>query len=301
MPESSPQAATTISFLTFNIFADLPRFAHMQERLELQAAAIARLRPDAAALQELVRSPLCGDLSQRLCHAINQRPGGAEYRLYDAMADGAGEGQWRFDEGLGLLSRHRLARAPEILKFTHQVHLRTRFGANDYRLPDDRIALHARLVIDSTLEIDTYATHLTDRPDRVPDGGQVNTAQARELAQWIQATSAPDNAVLLGGDLNAVPHSDTILALTEAGLIDIYAAAGQPPGYTNDEHDLDLEGGRNTANQRIDYCFFRPPARGSWRIEAAELFLDHPSVTADGGRLWASDHFGVAVRIALRI
>jgi len=49
--------------------------------------------------------------------------------------------------------------------------------------------------------------------------------------------------VLLGGDLDAVPHSDTILALTEAGLIDVCAAAGQPPGYTNDEHDLDLFAG----------------------------------------------------------
>jgi endonuclease/exonuclease/phosphatase family metal-dependent hydrolase len=286
----------TFTFLTFNIFADMPNFAHLERRLDLQAAAIAGLRPDAAALQELVRSPLCDDLGARLCTAVNQRLTSPEYRLYDAVADGAGDGQWRFDEGPGLLTRHRLASEPEVFKFDHQVRLSTRIGPMEYRLPDDRIAMHTRLVIDPALSIDVYATHLTDRPDHA-DGTPVNAAQAGELARWIEATSDPANPVLLGGDFNAGPDSDTILVLTGGGLIDLYAAAGQTPGYTNDRDDLNLEGAHNTANQRIDFCLFRPPSRGRWAIESAELFLDRPSTTADGGWLWASDHFGVVARI----
>ena len=77
----------------------------------------------------------------------------------------------------------------------------------------------------------------------------------------MQRTSQPENPVLIGGDFNDVPQSDTIQTFTANGFIDLHAAAGQAPGYTNDRNDLDIEAPQASPNQRIDYILFRPGPR----------------------------------------
>jgi endonuclease/exonuclease/phosphatase family metal-dependent hydrolase len=284
------------SFITFNAFADLPAFRHLDRRLEIAARAIAAERPDVVALQELVRARRCGDMGQTLCGLVNRFCDGDEYHLHYAQADGLGEDEWKFDEGIALMGR--LNRAPgeiDILKFSAQVRIATTVGNQQYRLPDDRVAIHARYALVPGLELEAYSTHLTDRNEQ-SDGISVRSTQARELLEWVEHTSQPGNPILIGGDFNDVAQSPTIQTFTGNGFIDLHAAAGEGPGYTNDRDDLDIEAPEACANQRIDYVFFKP-GRERFRIESVQLFLDRPSTEPDQRSLWASDHFGVLGRL----
>jgi endonuclease/exonuclease/phosphatase family metal-dependent hydrolase len=289
-----------LSFLTFNLFADLPAFRHLDRRLEIAAQAIAAQQPGVVALQEVVRARACGEMDRKICDLVN---GGcdsaAAYHIDYAAADGLGEDEWKFEEGLAVMSRYRrISRRPDVLKYSAQVRIGASMGNQQYRLPDDRIAIHVRYAAAPGIELDAYATHLTDRNEE-SGGVPVRLHQARELVQWVRRTSDPRNPVLVGGDFNDVPDSATIRALTDNGFIDVHAAFTDSPGYTNDRDDLDIEGAEARPNQRIDYVFFRPGARANFRIELVELFLDRPSAQPEGGWLWASDHFGVLARMVL--
>jgi endonuclease/exonuclease/phosphatase family metal-dependent hydrolase len=287
------------SFLTFNVFADLPAFRHLDRRLEVAAGAIAGERPAIVALQEIVRARACGDIGQKLCDLVNRYCQRDEYHLLYAQADGLGDGEWRFDEGVALMSR--IERAPldvAILRYSSQVKISASVGTQEYRLPDDRVAMHVRYVVGPGVELDAYVTHLTDRNER-EDGVPVRLRQAQELLRWVQSTSRPDHHVLIGGDFNDIPESDPIRTLTDHGLIDLHAAAGTGEGHTNDRNDLDIEAPQARPNQRIDYIFLQPGSGKRFAINEIRLFLDRPSAEPDGRWLWASDHFGVLARLQL--
>jgi len=287
------------SFITFNLFSDLPAFRHLDRRLEIAAHAIAQERPGVVALQEIVRAHHSGDIGLKLCEAVNRYCNGEEYQLHYAQADGLGEGEWKFDEGIALMSRHdRASDEIEVLKYASQVRIGATVGGQEYRLPDDRVAMHARYVVAPGVELDAYATHLTDRNEQ-SEGLAIRVMQARELLEWVQRSSRPENPVLIGGDFNDVPGSDTIQALTAIGFIDLHHAAGIAPGYTNDRNDLDIEAAEAKPNQRIDYIFFRPGRERRFAIKTVQLFLDRPSAEPGGRWLWASDHFGVLARLEL--
>jgi endonuclease/exonuclease/phosphatase family metal-dependent hydrolase len=291
--------AATCSVITFNLFSDLPAFRHLERRLEIAAAAIAAERPGIVAVQEIVRSPACGDMGRKLCDLVNRYGAGAEYELHFAPADGLGEGEWKFDEGIALMSRHeRASQDIAVLKYASQVRIAASVGSQEFRLPDDRVVMHARYVIAPGVELDAYVTHLTDRAEQ-SDGVGIRLLQARELLDWVRRTSRPGNPVLIGGDFNDVPESDTIHSLTGNGFIDLHATAGSGLGYTNDRNDLDIEAPQASPNQRIDYIFFRPGHGRKFTIESVHLFLDRPSAEPGGGWLWASDHFGVLARLVI--
>jgi endonuclease/exonuclease/phosphatase family metal-dependent hydrolase len=287
------------SFITLNLFSDLPTFRHLDRRLEIAAHAIAHERPGIVALQEIVRARQCGDMGRKLCQLVNRFCNREEYQLHYAQADGLGEGEWKFDEGIALMSLHdRVADDTEVLKYGAQVRIGATVGSHQYRLPDDRVAMHARYLVASGVELDAYATHLTDRNEQ-SDGLPIRLMQARELLEWVQRTSRPENPVLIGGDFNDVPDSETIRTLTANGFIDLHHAAGIDPGYTNDRNDLDIEASEARPNQRIDYIFFRPGRGRKFAIRMVQLFLNRPSAEPDGRWLWASDHFGVLARLEL--
>jgi endonuclease/exonuclease/phosphatase family metal-dependent hydrolase len=292
------QHSATCSFLTYNLFSDLPAFRHLDRRLEIVAGAIAAERPDIVALQEVVRSPICGDMGVKLCDLVNRYCKRAEYRLRYAQADGLGEGEWKFDEGIALMSRlERAAHDTATLKYASQVRIVSSAGSQQYRLPDDRVAMHIRYALAPAVQVDAYVTHLTDRNEQ-SGGVAIRQLQARELMRWVKQTSRPGNPVLIGGDFNDVPESDTIHAITGAGFTDLHTAARNDPGYTNDRNDLDIEAPQASPNQRIDYVFFRPGRGRRFTIESVRLFLDRPSAEPGAKWLWASDHFGVLTRLA---
>lgn len=96
---------TECTILTLNIFHDLPMYRHLQRRCELIAKAIAAHRPHVAALQEVLRSTASGDIGATLRDRVNRLCRGEVYRLDYAVADGLGEDEFSFDEGVALLSR----------------------------------------------------------------------------------------------------------------------------------------------------------------------------------------------------
>lgn len=285
------------TILTLNIFHDLPTYRHLERRCELIAKAIAARRPHVAALQEVLRSTTQGDIGAAIRDRVNRSCGGEVYRLDYAMADGAGDGEFAFDEGVALLSRLETETPAESLKYRAQVAMATEVAGHRYRLPDDRVAMRRRFRLESGAKLDLYVSHLTDRPECI-DGVAVRTLQARELARWA-ASSAADTTVVLAGDFNDVPGSETIASLSGAGFIDLHQAFGSGPGYTNDRDDIDLTGESATHNQRIDYLMVRPASGLALAATDVGLFADRPHRERDGTWLWRSDHIGVIATLWL--
>ncbi len=292
-------AGCEFTILTYNILHDIPEYRRLGERLQLIAAGIAAERPHLVALQEVARTPRFGHIGARITELVNQLCGAEFYRLHYEPADGAGEGEYAFDEGLALLSRlTREMEPPSALKYRTQVEISAELGGHHYRLPDDRIAVRVRCRLADAAGIDVYTTHLTDRPDR-KDGTLIRPAQARELLEWIHSSGDAAQPVLVAGDLNDTPDSETLRCFTDAGFIDVYATAGFGNGYTNDRNDVDLESPGVSHNQRIDYLLLRPGHLRPARIVKAGLFLDQPLLRPDGGWLWPSDHIGVIATLLL--
>ena len=82
--------------------ADIP--TPSARRCAIITEEIAARRPHVAALQEVLRASGCGDIGLKLRDAVNRLCDGAAYRLDYARADGAGDGEFGFDEGLALLN-----------------------------------------------------------------------------------------------------------------------------------------------------------------------------------------------------
>jgi len=286
--------------LTCNLFHDLPRFRHLERRLDFVAAEVAAHRPDVIALQEVSRSALAGDAGASLAARVNVRCANAPYRLDYARADGTGEGEHAFEDGLAIMSRLEACAPVEVLKFDAQVRLEAEVAGHRYRLPDDRIAMRTRYRIPNGIELQVCVTHLTDSSETAA-GVAIRLQQARELVAWLKHAGNPSWPLLLAGDFNDVPDSGTIAAITGAGFLDLWRAAGSGPGFTNDRGDIDIESPHGGHNQRIDYLFFRPGRGRSSEIAEVGLFLDRPHLTPEGGWLWASDHAGVIATLRFRL
>jgi endonuclease/exonuclease/phosphatase family metal-dependent hydrolase len=298
------------TILTLNVFHDLPTYRHLDRRCELIAEAIAARRPHVAALQEVLRATGPGDIGAKIRDGVNRICGSRLYQLDYAPADGAGDREFSFDEGLALLSRIKADGRAESLKYRAQVEIATEVGGQRYRLPDDRVAMRRRFRLESGARLDFYVSHLTDRPERIAlssaefvaefvDGTPVRTMQARELAQWAAAGSGPESTMILAGDFNDVPASETIASLKRAGFIDLHEAFGSGPGYTNDRDDIDVGAERATHNQRIDYLMMRPASGRAPEVVEVGPFAGRPHRESDGTWLWPSDHIGVMATFRL--
>jgi hypothetical protein len=65
---------------------------------------------------------------------------------------------------VALLSRYRRTPLePEVIKYSSQVRIEISVGKQEYRLPDDRIAIHVRYGLAPGVELDAYVTQLTDQ------------------------------------------------------------------------------------------------------------------------------------------
>jgi endonuclease/exonuclease/phosphatase family metal-dependent hydrolase len=292
LADSETMSTAEFKLLTCNLFHDVPRFRHLGRRLDFIAAGVSAERPDVVALQEVSRSAAGGDVGASLSGRVNLRCASAPYRLDYARADGIGDGEYIFEEGLALMSRLEACAPVEVVKFDAQVRLEGQFAGHRYRLPDDRIAMRARYRISNGIELQVCVTHLTDSRETAA-GVAIRLQQARELIAWLERAPDPSSPLLLAGDFNDVPDSQTIAAITGAGFLDLWQTAGSGPGFTNDRDDLDIESPYGGHNQRIDYLFFRPGRGCRSEIAKVRLFLDRPRRTPEGGWLWASDHAGL--------
>ncbi len=130
-------------------------------------------------------------------------------------------------------------------------------------------------------------------------GREWRLGEARKMLAFVERVAGDRPAILLG-DFNALPESDEIALLRQAGFVDAFAAAGKGQGITwDEERNANIQLQRRAdpdeipddpLNKRIDFVF----VRGGLEVKRAGVVLDRP---VDG--LFPSDHYGVFAEIAL--
>ena len=138
-------------------------------------------------------------------------------------------------------------------------------------------------------------THLQAQIPGVPEGEQIQRAQAEELLTMLSSAAVP---IVLAGDFNsnAEPgpeYTGTAQRIVQAGFSDAWKAMNPgDPGYTWPLFGEDQNSGPTMPNERIDLIFVggapsgpRPAVLSAVRTGAAPPF--------------ASDHAGVLVEVRL--
>jgi endonuclease/exonuclease/phosphatase family metal-dependent hydrolase len=149
-------------------------------------------------------------------------------------------------------------------------------------LEDHRTAGFVRIVVDGQ-PLNLYYTHLNWQPD----GGQMRAQQLADLLAYVEATAA-DVPSLIAGDFNADPDAPELSALrpawTDAWAVLHPEAEAQASSTLNPAYF--------TVPARVDHVFVE---RGRLQPLEAELMFTSPD--ADG--VWATDHRGLRVRLAI--
>lgn len=145
---------------------------------------------------------------------------------------------------------------------------------------EPRALLYALVAAPDGGELPVFVTHLDWQIDHGPD----RVAQVRFITETADRLAVGLPAVVMG-DFNAVPESEEIRAMREAGFTDAWADAGDGSdgatfSITNDYARMSV--GRSL---RIDYVFTRAKPR---RTAVAFRTPGGP-----GGEVWPSDHFGL--------
>lgn len=276
------EPARALRVVTFNLFhggasSGLSGDGHrLDARLELVARELRRLDPDVIGLQEASAGRGRGNVAERLARAL-----GFQYAHAPATSRVFPFGLlnrlvvWllAFAEGPAIVSRFPIT--------AHAVHDLPRC----VRYLDPRVLLHAEVATPRGA-LDVYSTH-TSR----------HACQHRRVAELVGARRGRLPAVLMG-DFNAVEGSPGIAALTDgAGLVDAFRAANpEAAGLTVWQR---IEVPTSTVFRRVDYVFVLPGTRVPARVRASRVVLDAPGRLADGGTLWASDHYGVLAELEL--
>lgn len=246
--------------------------ATLDARLELVVAELAALRPHVVLVQEAsVTTPdrhcnVVTTLRERLAAASGDAWGSAH-------AHRNGSDLVSFFEGPGLLARVAFGDV-EVLEYQAQ------------QAFERRVAVLA--AIDGGPHV--ASTHLAHHDDDYHDGTLIRVLQARELADRMAALTSGAEArpLVLGGDLNDPPESETIDALAAQGAVDLWGQ-GAPPEA---EQGTELVGAVNDAGasyaRRIDYLL----GFGGVSSSSCARVLDAP-VEVEGAPLWPSDHAGV--------
>ncbi len=273
---------TVVTYNMLHGFGNRRGDATLEERLEILTRALAELRPDLILLQE---ASVTG--RRRHCNVVDRIRAGLNGRLSacgvsynSAFLPAHGSPIIGFFEGPAVLSRYEIVAAEKL-----------RYRVQALLPPEGRIAVRATIRAAGG-PIDAVSTHLTHRAERWR-GRLKRTAQAEELARAVGAWAGGRRCVVIGGDLNAAPGSDAVLALRRIGAVDAWREAnGGLPGYTAIEGAVTDAQAR--AFERIDYLFAVGRALA---VRRAWLFLDRPVADRPGGpgpALWPSDHIGVA-------
>lgn len=307
------------------------------ERLPLLAAAIADGGADIVGAQEVTRNigfdPAAeapqrhGRVAQRLAAAIADRtgqpwgwcwslsnphvplspdigPGGGNPLDTAAAANGNAPDPGDFSEGLAILSRFPID-AASFRRLTPRSY--EAVGCLDLdpfcplgALFDSRQVLWARVASPGG-GVDLFNTHLAHTLTPLSDTTrQLQVEQVLAItAEWATADSVPD---FLVGDFNSTPDSSVVAAVTAAGFVDTYRAAGGPdctqPGAPAcsagppSGAEVFTAAPERAMSERIDYVFARPPSTCALTVPASDLLGAEPFRRSDGRWLWPSDHLG---------
>ncbi len=172
----------------------------------------------------------------------------------------------------------------------------------------DRLArkgmLHARLRVRETPRLELDLLDLHSQAQRGNEPAAVRAKQMAELAARIEAVGAPERPFFLCGDFNlnglAERRADEYDALVKLlpGFVDLGAAEDRPTFHPQ-KNALAQRFFPNEPDQRLDYIFYRPAARGP-RLVLGPLTvaLDRPlDASEHGPAVYASDHYALTVRV----
>lgn len=124
-------------------------------------------------------------------------------------------------------------------------------------------------------------------------GAERRRLEARETVVFVNELAGSD-PVILTGSLYALPDSDEIQILRDAGFVDVWSVVGRGPGYTWDatsnanimEHDLARTPGERA---RFDYVFIR----GTGIVaRSASVIFSRPTYGVH-----TSDHYGLLAEL----
>ena len=149
--------------------------------------------------------------------------------------------------------------------------------------------------------VDLYSSGSIEGPDLLARMRDAVNGQEERLIEAVKTVEfisevAGDSAVVLMGTLNALPGSDEISILTDAGFIDAWRA-GRGEGYTRDgvrntniiKYFYDEQSAENPRRDRIDYIFFRGSGLTAKKVAIA---LDEATY-----EVHPSDHFAVVAEL----
>ncbi|MDR7134673.1 endonuclease/exonuclease/phosphatase family metal-dependent hydrolase [Lysobacter niastensis] len=226
-------------------------------RQALIVEELRRLQPDVILLQEVLQDAGLPNQAGSLAAQLG-------YQWYFVSADPPDRVR-RY--GNAILTRQApLARGGRLLQ-----------PLDDYRVAGwVRFESHGRAVT-------VYVAHL----NFTDTSGAVRAKQVSDLLSLIEATHG-DAPVVIGGDFNTTADSDELVSL-RARYHDAYVAAN---GVENSDGpaSVTLNPHYHPQARRIDHVFAQTSA---FRVVQARRILDEPAP----GPIWASDHFGVWVRL----
>lgn len=158
-------------------------------------------------------------------------------------------------------------------------------------------ALHTRLALPEG-ELDVVTTHLQSGTSAAAT--RVRARHLGELARLIAEVGSPERPMIVCGDFNidgypAIAAEYAVLASALDGFRDLGAESNLPTYHPHPEHNgLAHRFDRDGRAQRIDYMFFRAPARGA-EVRACARALD----TALDDGVHPSDHFALVVDLEI--
>ncbi|KRB08716.1 endonuclease/exonuclease/phosphatase family protein [Lysobacter sp. Root690] len=260
----SEDTGAQIGVLTLNLWHDK---GDWPKRRALIVEEIQRLQPDLIALQEVLQRPGLRNQAEDLAEAIG-------YQVRFVSVDPP-QAERRYGNAI-------LSKQPTMTRDMRKLE----------PLSDYRTAAYARFVFDTMHNgVAFYATHLHNERD----GGAIRQRQIASLLDFIDGTSPPHDTldgtrppsdVIIAGDFNSDADSPELKAL----------AARYRDAYAQAHPDLAKDAARSTTlnpaylpAQRIDHIFYDPVG---FDLLEARIVLNQ---ARDG--IWASDHFGLYVRL----
>ena len=140
------------------------------------------------------------------------------------------------------------------------------WGADEFT--DARIAVRVKVRV-GTQDVQVFGTHLAAGSQFEP----VRISQINQLVTWMSGFTGPR---ILGGDLNAIPGSQPMVNLINAGYVDTWAALNpNDPGFTHNA--------KGSLTRRIDYWLSQAGSAAQASSIARPAFPGSP----------LSDHYAV--------
>ncbi|QWP74854.1 endonuclease/exonuclease/phosphatase family protein [Lysobacter sp. K5869] len=227
------------------------------KRRALIVEEVRRLKPDLIALQEVLQRPGLRNQAEDLGEALGYRVSFVSVDPPDAP--------------------RRYGNAILLARADAQTQEHKLDPLNDYRT-----AAHALAFGDARHSgVDFYATHLHNERG----GGAIRRRQIDSLLGFVDAT-ARTGYTILAGDFNTDADAPELAPL-RARYADAFAAAH--PDLAGDARRASTLNPAYLPAQRIDHVFYDPNA---FAVTEARIVLNE---SRDG--VWASDHFGVFVRL----